>query len=84
MNKQKKRDKQKNRLLNTESKLVVARGEVSVRWVKEIKGPRSTFILMNIMYRIIESLNYRSVANITPYVNYIPIKNEGKTDSISS
>ena len=30
----KRRDKQKNRLLNTENRLVVARGEVGGGWVK--------------------------------------------------
>ena len=41
--KKKKRDKQGNRLLNTENTLVVARGEVGGR-INDIKGIKNTFV----------------------------------------
>jgi len=46
--KQKKRYKPKNRLLNTENKLVDARGEMGGGWwVKEMKRSKNILILMS-------------------------------------
>lgn len=64
MKKQRKKETNKTRLLNTENKWVVVRGEVGWWGEKQVKGIKSAYSLTSSEYRIVQLLYCISETNI--------------------